>query len=205
MSFKKTLDTLALGRAPGPRSSFSVFDIIKSLEIIAEKRSVGRGKIAEELCLGEGTTRTLINRLTDAGLIVISKSGCSLTEKGEKIWNELKAILPQKFVIGKNELTFAACSVALLVKGKGEKVKKGLEQRDAAVAAGAKGATTFVFKDNRLTLPMISTDVAKDYPITFNQIIQSTKPEENDVVIISSADHLKTAEYGALAAAWSLI
>jgi len=205
MSLKKILDTLVLEKAPGPRPSFSVFDVIKSMELIAEKRSIGRGKIAEELRLGEGATRTLISRLTDARLIAASKSGCSLTEKGEKVWNELKAILPRKFVMEKNELTFAAYSVALQVKGKGEKVKKGLEQRDAAVTVGARGAATLVFKDNRLILPMISTDVAKDYPVTFNQITHLTKLEENDVVIISSADQLKTAEYGALAAAWSLI
>jgi len=194
-----------LEKAPGPRPSFSVFDVIKAMELIAEKGSIGRGKIAEELRLGEGATRTLISRLIDARLIASSKSGCSLTEKGAKIWNELRAIIPQKFVLEKNELTFAAYSVALQVKGQGGKVKKGLEQRDAAVTVGAKGATTLVFKDNRLILPMISTDVAKDYPVTFNQIIRLTKLEENDVVIISSADQLKMAEYGALAAAWSLV
>jgi len=205
MSFKKALDALLLEKAPGPRPSFCVFDVIKAMELIAEKGSIGRGKIAEELQLGEGATRTLISRLTDSRLIAASKSGCSLTEKGVKVWNELKAILPRKFVMEKNELTFAAYGVALLVKGKGGKVKKGLEQRDAAVTVGAKGAATLVFKENRLILPMISTDVAKDYPVTFNQITHLTKLEENDVVIISSADQLKTAEYGALAAAWPLI
>jgi len=205
MSVKKFLDGLVLEKAPGPRTSFSVFDLMKLLEIIAETGSIGRGKLSEKLCLGEGATRTLINRLTDAELIVTSKSGCALTEKGEKTWNDIKAMLPRKFEVEKNELTFAAYNVAVLVRGRGERVKKGLEQRDAAVMAGAKGATTLVFKNNKLILPMISADISKDFPIAFKQITSLTALEENDVLIISNADQPKEAEYGALAAAWSII
>jgi predicted transcriptional regulator len=205
MSVKSFLDSLVLEKAPGPHPTFTVFDIIKVLEIIADAGPVGRGKLSDKLGLGEGSTRTLIGRLTDAGLIATSRSGCSLTKKGDKIWRELKAILPMKVELEKNELTFAPYNVAVLIKGRGEKVKKGLEQRDAAVRAGAKGAVTLVFRDNKLVLPTISTDLSKDFPETFDQITRLMKPEENDVVIISGADRLKEAEHGVLAAAWLTI
>jgi predicted transcriptional regulator len=204
MSVKDFLSGLVLEKAPGPYPSFSIFDVIKVLEIIAESGSIGRGKLSDELGLGEGATRTLLGRLTDAGLTVTMKSGCSLTERGKKIWGELKAILPRKVELEKNELTFAVYNVAVLVRHRGEGVGKGLEQRDAAVRAGAKGAITLIFKNGRLVLPAISEDLSKDFPIAFGQVAHSMEPKEDDAVIISGADQRKEAEYGALAAAWTI-
>ena len=205
MIIKEFLGDLMLEKAPGPNPSFTVFDMIRVLEIIAEKGSKARGKLSEKLGLGEGVTRTLISRLKDADLLFVSKGGCVFTEKGKKVWKELRAVLPCKVKLKKNKLTFAEYNVAVLVKGRSKKVEKGLEQRDAAVRARAKGATTLIFKGGRLILPTISTDLAKDYPKAFRQITRLMNLEENDVVIIGCGDHLKEAEYGALAAAWTII
>jgi len=202
---KKLLESLLEERAPGPYLSFSIFHLIKAFELIAKEGPIGRGKLSEELKTGEGAIRTLIERLKDAGLITVSKKGCSLTEKGEKLWNKMQLIFPKKAKIKQNELTLAACNVAIKVKGCSEKVRFGLEQRDAALLAGAKGAITLFFKGDKLVLPTISEDVAKDFPRAFNQITQQLPPEEGDVIVIGSADTWDKAEYGALAAAWSLI
>jgi hypothetical protein len=134
-----------------------------------------------------------------------SRKGCVLTEKGTKVWNQIKTFIPIIVKIEDNELTFAANNVATIVKNRAEKVNKGLEQRDAAVRAGASGATTLVFKDGRLILPTMSDDVSKDYPKAFRQILQFMNLKENDVVIISCGTTLKAAEYGALAASWTLL
>jgi hypothetical protein len=104
-----------------------------------------------------------------------------------------------------NELTFAAYNIAILIRNQAEKVNKGLEQRDAAVRAGASGATTLIYKDHKLILPTVSADISEDYPKAFRQIIQLMKPVDNDVVIVSCGETLKDAEYGALAAAWTLL
>jgi len=205
MSVKEFLESLMVEKAPGPAPSFTVFDLVKTMEIIAETRLIGRGRLSEELGLGEGATRTLIARLTDADLISTSKSGCSLTQKGEKAWQDIRAVLPQKAVLGRNELTFAPYNVAVLVRGRSENVRKGLEQRDAAVRAGARGAATLVFRDDRLLLPTISTDLAEAYPKAFSQVTSLMDLEDGDVVIISCADKPREAEYGAIAAAWTII
>lgn len=202
---KKLLESLLEEKAPGPYLSFSIFHLIKALELIAKEGPIGRGKLSEELKTGEGAIRTLIERLKDAGLITVSKKGCSLTEKGEKIWSKMQLIFPQKAKLEPNELTLAACNVAIRVSGCGEKVRSGVEQRDAALLAGAKGAITLFFRRNKLVLPTISEDVAKDFPAAFDQITKQLLLEEEDVVVIGSADAWDKAEYGALAAAWSLI
>jgi predicted transcriptional regulator len=202
---KKLLESLLEGKAPGPYLSFSIFHLIKALELIATEGPIGRGKLSEELKTGEGAIRTLIERLRSTGLIAVSKQGCSLTEKGENLWSKMQLLFPQKVRLKPNELTLAACNVAIRVKDCGDKVSSGLEQRDAALLAGAKGAITLFFKEEKLVLPAISEDVAKDFPDAFKEITKHLLLEENDVVVVGSADAWDRAEYGALAAAWSLI
>jgi len=202
---KKLLESLLEEKAPGPYPSFSVYHLIKGFELIAKTGQVGRGKLSEELKIGEGATRTLIERLKTAHLISVSKRGCSLTEKGKKIWHEFESIFPQKTNLERNELALADCNVAVQIRGGGDRVRTGVEQRDAAVIVGAKGATTLVFKGKKLVMPNVSEDVSHDFPVAFRQITVLLKLRENDAVVIGSADTWSRAEYGALAAAWTLI
>lgn len=202
---KKLLESLLEEKAPGPYLSFSVFHLIKALELIAKEGPIGRSKLSDELKTGEGAIRTLVERLRAADLITVSKQGCSLTEYGEKIWSKMRLLFPEKARLKSNELTLAGCNVAIRVKGRSEKVRSGLEQRDAALLAGAKGAMTLFFRKEKLILPAISEDVARDFPAAFRQITKHFRLEENDAVVIGSADAWNQAEYGALAAAWSLV
>jgi hypothetical protein len=47
--------------------------------------------------------------------------------------------------------------------------------------------------------------VVRDFPKAAQQIVRSFKLEEDDVVVIVGANNSETAEYGALAAAWTLL
>jgi predicted transcriptional regulator len=205
MLIKDFLIDLASERAPGPRPSFTVLDVIRLLKILAVSGKIGRGKMSKNLGMGEGSTRTMLKRLVDANLVAKSRNGCSLTPKGKRLWDNIQSVIPRIVEIGENELTQAPFNVAVLVRGYVVKVESGLEQRDAAVRAGAKGAVTMVFKNNRLIIPSVSMDSERDYPAASREIMRLMKPKEGDVIIISSANTPKDAEYGALAAAWSII
>jgi predicted transcriptional regulator len=202
---KKFLQSLAEEKAPGPYPSFSLFHVIKSLELIAKEGPIGRNTLSLRLETGEGATRTLINRLKSHALILVSKKGCLLTEKGEKIWSELQSFFPQRINLERNELSLAACNVAIQIRGEADKVRAGIEQRDAAVIAGAIGAITFVFRGEKLSLPSLSENIAQTHPIAFRQINEHFYLKENDVVVVGSADILIKAEESAFAAAWTLI
>jgi len=200
---KKLLEEISREKAPGPAPTFSVWHILKTLELAAEK-SIGRTKLAEELKIGQGAARTIINRLKVAGLISTSKMGCTLTEKGRKLWEEYKRVLWKKVEIESSELVDAKYSFAILAKNCGHKIKSGIEQRDAAVKVGAKGAVTIIFKNGQLIIPSVSADFAVNFPKTAEHIIKVLQPEENDVIVISGADSIDLAEYGVTAAAWTL-
>jgi len=203
-TFKQLLEKIVSEKAPGPSPTFSIFHVLHAIELIAEK-STGRSKLADYLNVGEGAVRTIIGRLRDAGLVTTSKTGCSLTNKGLKLWREYKSIFEKKAEIGKSELTLADYNFAILIKNHGHKVKSGVEQRDAAVMTGAKGATTIMLKEGCLIIPSVSNNVGKDFPKAANQIVRLLEPKENDAIVIGSANSLGKAEYGTLAAAWTLL
>jgi predicted transcriptional regulator len=202
--FKQLLEKMALEKAPGPSPSFSVFHLLRAMELISEK-TIGRAKLAEGLNVGEGAARTILDRLKDAGLVAVSRNGCKLTSEGLRLWREYRSIFKKKIEIGKNDLTLATYNLAILINDRQHEIRSGVEQRDAAVMAGARGATTIMFKGGRLQIPSVSDNVAKDFPDAANYITRLLKPEENDVIVIGSADSLGKAEYGALAAAWTVL
>lgn len=198
------MEKLTGERAPGPTASFTAVHVIKALELIAGEQ-IGRNKLSKELALGEGATRTLIERLKDHGLITADRAGCALSKEGEKVWSVLHVAFPRKTTIRKSKLTLGSFNVAILVKEGAGKVRSGMEQRDAALIAGAKGATTLICSRGRLTVPPEQRDAAEDTPEICRVLTEKLKPGDNDAVVIGSADTFEKAEHGALAAALSLI
>lgn len=202
-TLKQLLEEVTSRKAPGPTPSFQVHHVMLATETMAQK-PIGRNKLAKVLKIGDGTVRTIIGRLSYAGLIETSKAGCVLTKKGLSLWRDYQSIL-RKVKIERNEMTDAEYSSALLIKNQGHKLRSGMEQRDAAVKAGAKSATTIAFRKGHLTIPSVSDNLDKDFPKAAHQITVLLKPEENDIIIVSSADAPEKAEYGVLAAAWTIL
>ena len=148
-SLKKFIQGIAGKKAPGPSTTFTVFHIFYALELMAQK-PLGRNKLAEKLKVGDGAVRTIISRLRDAGLIETSKEGCNLTKKGMDIWRQFEEIFPKRVEFAKNELSESEFNFAFLVKNSGQKVKSGIDQRDAAIIAGARKALVIVYRNGHL-------------------------------------------------------
>jgi predicted transcriptional regulator len=202
--FKSFIESLASPKGPGPSTTFSMFHIFYALELMA-KKPIGRNKLAEKLNVGEGAIRTIISRLKEAGLIVTSKEGCALTDKGLRVWKTFEDVFPKRAEIGKTALTTSEYNYAFLVKNRGHKVESGIDQRDAAIMGGARRALVIVFKNGRLMIESISNSLEKDFPEAAEVILKDLAPEDNDVVIIAGADSPLKAKRGAFAASWVLI
>lgn len=203
-SLKKFMQQVAGKRAPGPSTSFTIFHIFYALELLAQK-PLGRNKLAEKLKVGDGAVRTIISRLRDADLIETSKEGCYLTKKGMEIWRQFEEIFPKRIGISRSELSTSEFNFAFLVKNVAEKVTSGIDQRDAAIIAGARKALVIVFKNGHLRIESVSESVEKEYPKAASQILKELMPQENDVIIIAGAETELKAKRGAFAASWSLI
>lgn len=203
-ALKKFIQEIAGKKAPGPSTTFTVFHIFYALELMA-KETLGRNKLAKKLNVGDGAVRTIISRLRNAGLIETSKEGCSLTKKGLEIWRQFEQVFPKRVEIQKSELSESEFNFAFLVKNSGQKVRSGIDQRDAAIIAGARKALVSVFKNGHLHIESVSDSIEKDYPKAASQILKQLAPEDNDVIIIAGADSALKAKRGAFAASWSLI
>ena len=204
MTILETVARVAAKIAPGRLPSFDEAHVLEALEDINGLVTVGRLRLSKDLDLGEGETRTLVKHLKNEGLIDISKSGISLSEAGKKLLSSLRTVLSEQVVVPSTPLTVGRFNVAVRVAGMKNSVKYGVEQRDAAMMAGAKGATTLVFSKNGLILPGTGEDVAKSGS-SLIAALSRLSLKEGDVVIIGSADEKIKAELGAKTAALELL
>ncbi len=188
----------------GPRAVFSEVHVLKAILAIGAAGSVGRGRLGSMVGLGQGEVRTLIKRLKENDLIVIEPDGCKLSRKGLREFSQLKEKLPWSSKVEAGSLGIGAECAAVLVRGAGANVRKGIEQRDAAVRAGANGALTALFAKGRFTLPGEGTDCEKDGPRDLWKAARAAGPREGDVIIVVGADSQDAAELGTLAAALTL-
>jgi len=203
-AFKRFIEDIARQKAPGPSTTFTVSHIFFALDLMAEK-PIGRNKLAKKLEVGEGTVRTIISRLKNSGLIETSKEGCSLTNNGLGVWKRFEGLFPNRVELKATELTNAKYNYAFLVKNSGHKVRSGIEQRDAAVVAGAKQAAIMVSKQGHLEIESVSNRLEQEFPTAAAQILNVIHPADNDVVVLVGADSVGKAKQGAFAASWTLI
>lgn len=190
--------------APGRLPSFAEAHVVMALEDIGNMGTVGRLKLSKDLQLGEGETRTLVRHLQKEGLIEISRTGISLSVAGRKLLSGLKAVLSEQVEIPSSPLTVGRFNVAVQIKGMKSSVRYGLEQRDAAITAGAKGATTLVFTNNRLAMPGTG-EVLSETGSSIVGVLSKLSLKEGDVIVIGSADDRFKAELGVRAAALELL
>ncbi len=194
---EKTASKIAPGRAP----HFIEAHLVKALMIIESGGPVGRVKLSKTMGLGEGTIRTLTRHLEKEGLIKISRDGIVLTNSGKKLSLNLKSRISKETEVSKSSLTVGPFNVSILVKNAADSIRSGLEQRDAAIKVGALGATTLIFRRGKLNMPLMDEDVCRKAPAIHEVLISMLQPQENDVIIIGSADDKSAAELGAIVAA----
>ena len=204
MKVLEVVDRVAAKIAPGRQPSFAAAHVVKALEDIGDSGTMGRLNLSKDLCLGEGETRTLVRHLKNEGLIEISRLGISLSATGKKLVTSLRTLLSEQTEIPPTSLAVGPFNIAVRVAGMKGSVKYGLEQRDAAVRAGASGATTLIFTKMGLVIPGTEEKVPEsDSPIAAS--LSKLSLNEDDVIIIGSANEKIEAELGVKTAALELL
>jgi hypothetical protein len=200
MSLQVLRDVLS-SEYKGPRAVFSEVHVLRAILVIGNNGAVGRGRLGSLVGLGQGEVRTLIKRMKENDLIVIEPDGCKLSRKGEKEFLKLREKIPWSSSVKAKSLGIGDKCSAVLVRAAAKNVRKGIEQRDAAIRVGAIGALTAVFTKGRFTLPGEGSDSEKDGPRELWSAARSAGPQESDVLIVVGADSEEAAELGTLAAA----
>lgn len=187
-----------MSRKKGPLPRFTETHVNMVLNRIAKYGRVGRKQLTEDLGIGEGSMRTILNQLKKQNLITSSRGGHEITRKGKQIIEK-----PAKFTrLDADDITVGEVDVATLVKGAAARVKSGIEQRDEAIKVGADGATVLILRAGKLQFPDGFRIVNPKLDRALTDIF---KPDEGDVIVIGTANDVVKAEIGARAAAHSLV
>jgi len=187
--------------APSRLLSFDLSHVFKTMQLLEDKKRISRSLLMRELGLGEGSVKTLVKHMKMSRLIENSNAGMWFTDKGKTVYSKLRSAIPREMDISKCSIALGKFNHAVLVKDLAHSIKSGIEQRDAAIKSGAVGATTVIFKNERLLMPNTREDVLRSEPKIHSLIMRQFEPEENDVIIIGSSEDKKTAEMAAKSAA----
>ena len=199
------IERLERGSIAGPQPSFSKYDILKTIQVMHRSGPLGRKKLSSILHLGEGSTRTILDHLETAALVKKTKYGCELTTRGRRIAQKIAAKIAKEFILPENELVAGRFVYGILIRDSASKIANGIEQRDAAIKAGAKSATTIVCRAGSLVVPPKTGPPVEKWDESLKMIYAKFEPQDDDVIIISGADDESFAELGARAGSWTLL
>ncbi|MDR3782077.1 MAG: hypothetical protein P4K92_02025 [Candidatus Nitrosotalea sp.] len=197
----RLISKVAERHAPSRMLSFELVHVFKTMQMMDENKKIGRSLMMQELGLGEGSVKTIVKHMKMSGLVENSNAGMWLSNKGKSIYTKLHILIPKEMDIPKCSIALGKFNHAVLLKDMAYNIRSGIEQRDASIKAGAVGATTLVFRNERLLLPGTGEDLMRNDQKIHSLIIEKMKPEENDVIIIGSSQSKKIAEMAAKSAA----
>jgi hypothetical protein len=210
------------------KPTFEYIHVILALYLFGkEEGGIGRYRLKEELLIGSGTARSLIEKLNERinFITVLSeknkKKGHILTKVGQAFLDKLKEKIPlveegdlsilKEILIESENLNSYYC----LIKNAAGLITNGIKQRDAAIKIEGSGATCLVYNGNNLTFPPEAfsdhemekikiSDTVQEY---FKSSIARIKfdLERNDVIIIGLGESPEKARLAAMNAALTLI
>jgi hypothetical protein len=149
--------------------------------------------------------RTILKKLRQAGLVEVDPAGIRYTRVGALTYQAvLKKMVPPITLRG-STLTMGRSQAGVLMRSSGDDISNGIRQRDAAVKAGAEGATSYALRAGKFTVPGGSSDCERDFPSgTWGVLRKELNPHNGDAIIVCGAVDEMKAKLGALAAALSL-
>lgn len=184
----------------GPMFRFNDANVYWALYVLSGGRRLGRKRLAEEVGVGEGSMRRIIETLKEWDFIDIRQTGITITKSGLAFLNQIP-IRPQDIFIEGSVL--GKYQQGVLVLGGAEKVNNGMEQRDAGIKVGAEGCTTIVIRDSALMIPP-DWNMDEQTPELAYSIRKTTGITQDDALIIGGGDTKASAVEAAVSAALAM-
>lgn len=179
---------------------FNDANVYWSLYVLSDGKRMGRKRLAEEVGVGEGSMRRIIDTLKEWEFILIKQTGITITKAGLAFLDQLP-IRPLNIPMVDGVL--GQYQQAVLVLGCGDKVVNGMEQRDVGIKVGAEGCTTIVIRDGTLMIPP-DWSIDEHSPDMAYMIRKESGITQSDALIIGGADTKASAIEAAVSAALQL-
>ena len=181
----------------GPMFRFNDANVYWSLHLLSDGRRMGRKRLADEVGVGEGSMRRIIDTLKEWDFINIKQTGITITKAGLSFLEQLPLRPVNIFVEGS---VAGLCQQGVLVLGGADKVINGMEQRDAGIKVGADGCTTIVIRDGILMIPP-DWNMDEKTPELAYKIRKEIGLTQSDALIIGGGENQTVATEAALTAA----
>lgn len=161
------------------------------------KDGMSRNSLKRQLGLGEGTIRSILDELKSKNLLVSTKHGHYLTEKGKQ---EQQGLLKKMSVPKQVKIPFYPGLVKIAAAVHTAKRREvGYKERDIAVRNGAEGSLLLQVRRGKLVLPGFSERYS------FGMLEQEFALKEHDIVIVAFAKKKHDAERAVIAVAQNFI
>ncbi len=183
----------------GPRRKFGPFHYFRALELICASGRIGRARLAEELGIGEGSMRTVLDELESRTLIERDNSGISATTGGKRVVSSSPVRMAP---ISSCSLSLAGHSSVAVVRGASKRVTNGILQRDEAVRNEGTGATTLIVKNGSLCIPPEMKQV-RDAELE-KTVFATLHAADGDAVVVGSGRTAFLSDIAVFAAAVTL-
>ncbi len=167
--------------------------VFKALQLLDRDRFVSRATFCRELHIGEGAAKTLILHMKAGRMADSTRAGTFLTERGRKFTGVVLGTITGETAVKKSRIFSGRHNHAILIRNFARVIRTGLEQRDFAVRYGASAALTLIYGKGRFFFPGEEKDVLAGDKKT-RKVLMGMCPQDNDVVIITSADDPFVAE-----------
>lgn len=185
----------------GPQKQFDKVHILRTFLILEREKRMGRKELAKKLGLGEGSVRSILKNLEDKGYLKSAVArGHSLSDKGKKFVARAYKFISGPKIINIKRLTIGDKNVAVLIRNCADRIKLGINERDAAIKIGSLGVTTLIFKDNELKFPN-----QPKFKVKNKELYKMFELKEGDVLIIGTDNNYNGAENAAIAAVLNLV
>ncbi len=172
----------------GPASRYSDAYLFMVLDSLHRNGCMSRKALVDDIGLGEGSVRSMLNVLKSWRWIEVNRAGSTLTEFGKASFEGFGIryvdFCDRKYVLG-------GCQQAVIVAGAASKVTNGMAQRDLAVMNGAIGASVFVMRDGKILFPTI-WDMDEGDPEAAGRIRATGLKEGDALVVVGSDDPLRS-------------
>jgi hypothetical protein len=178
-------------------STLGLAHILLTIYFIKKEGTLGRYELQKKLGLGDSTTRTLLKFLKKMNTIKSKqKRGHLLTESGIKILNVVQKKIINFHQVHFSEFAFGKNQVLVHLRKTERKIVNGIQERDEAIIAGARGAVTLEVENDRLVMPGIDEEFTQEYTTIKDEIRNLVDLQPSDVLVICSADSLPKAYVG---------